>query len=86
MINFDNGIGKNTVTQNLNWPYISDHLYRTLIIRSSGSGKTNALLNLEKDNIINKLYLYAQDPREPKDQFLISKGKVVGLEHLKLLS
>ena len=31
---------------NLNWPYIPDHPYRILIIGGSGSGKTNALLNL----------------------------------------
>ena len=29
-----------------NWSYISDHHYRILIIGGSGSGKTNALLNL----------------------------------------
>ena len=28
------------------WPYIPDHQYRTLIIGDSGSGKTNALLNV----------------------------------------
>ena len=31
---------------NLIWPYIPDHPYRILIIGGSGSGKTNALLNL----------------------------------------
>ena len=31
-----------------NWSYISDHHYRILIIGGSGSGKTNALLNLVK--------------------------------------
>ena len=31
-----------------NWPYISDHPYRILIIGGSGSGKTNALLKLIK--------------------------------------
>ena len=29
---------------NEKWPYIPDHPYRILIIRGSGSGKTNALL------------------------------------------
>ena len=37
---------------NPNWPYIPDHLYRILIIGGSGSGKTNALLN-----IISKILL-----------------------------
>ena len=31
---------------NLKWSYIPDHPYRILIIGDSGSGKTNALLNL----------------------------------------
>ena len=38
--------------------------YRILIIGGSGLGKTNALLNLIKgqnrDNPINKIYLYAR--------------------------
>ena len=34
---------------NEKWPYIPDQLYRILIIRGSGSGKTNALLNLIKE-------------------------------------
>ena len=47
-----------------------------LIIRTSGSGKTNALLNLiqqDNDNLIDKIYLYVQDLSEPKYQFLIKK-------------
>ena len=39
-----------------------------LIIRGSGSGKTNALLNLTKqqdsDSLIDKIYLYARDLNE----------------------
>ena len=46
MINFDEYANKNIKEHNLNWPYIPDHLYRILIIRDSGTGKTNALLNL----------------------------------------
>ena len=42
------------------WPYIPDHPYRSLII--GGSGKTNALLNLVKEqDDIDKIYLYAKD-------------------------
>ena len=48
-----------------------------LIIRGSGSGKTNALLNLTKeqdsDNLADNIYLYAKDLREPKYQFLIKE-------------
>ena len=41
------------------WPYIPDHPHRMLIIGGTGSGKTNALLNLIKeqdsDNLIDKI-------------------------------
>ena len=41
-----------------------------LIIGGSGSGKTNVLLNLIKEqdsgNLIDKIYLYAKDLNEPK--------------------
>ena len=49
--------------RNLNWPYIPHHPYRVLIIGASGSGKTNALLNLiQNEQDIDKIYLYAKDP------------------------
>ena len=47
-----------------------------LIIGTSGSGKTNALLNLiqkENNNPIDKIYLHAKDLDESKHQFLIKK-------------
>ena len=45
-----------------------------LIIGSSGSRKTNALLNLvNHEPDIDKIYLYAKDPSEPKYQLLINK-------------
>ena len=59
---------------NLNWPYIPDRPYRILIIGGSGTGKTNALLNL-----INNLY--AKDHYEDKYQYLINKRESVGLKH-----
>ena len=46
MINFDIYTNENRINHNPNWPYIPDHPYRILIIGGSGSGKTNALLNL----------------------------------------
>ena len=46
MINFDEYTNDNLKEHNLNWPYIPDHPYRILIIGGSGTGKTNALLNL----------------------------------------
>ena len=46
MTNFDNYTNENKIEHNSKWPYIPDHPYRILIISGSGSGKTNALLNL----------------------------------------
>ena len=37
------------INHNPNWPLIPYHLQRILIISGSGSGKTNALLNLIKN-------------------------------------
>ena len=55
-----------------------------LIIGPSGSGKSNALLNLiqQDNNIIDKIYLYAKDLEEPKYQFLIKKRKDAGIKNL----
>ena len=68
------------------WPYIPDHPYRMLIIGFSASGKSNALLNLIKEqddgNLIDKIYLYAKDLNEPKYQFLIKNCEDVGINHL----
>ena len=41
VINFDDVIKENIKKHNLNWPEIPDYPYRILIIRGSGSGKTN---------------------------------------------
>ena len=46
MINFDDVTKENIKQHNLNWPDILDHSYKILIVGSSKSGKTNALLNL----------------------------------------
>ena len=46
MINFDEYTNENKKEHNLNMPHIPDHPYRILIIGGSGTGKTNALLNL----------------------------------------
>ena len=75
MINLDSITNENNKEHNEKWPYIPDHPYRILIIGGSGSGKTNALINLinEQDynDVIDKIYLYAKDLNEPKYQFLI---------------
>ena len=46
MINFDDYTNENIIEHTPKWSYIPDHPYRILLIGSSGSGKTNALLNL----------------------------------------
>ena len=82
MLNFDKYTNKNRINHNPNWPYIPDHPYRILIIGGSGSGKTNALLNLINNQPdIDKIYLYAKDPYEDKYQFLINKRESIGLKH-----
>ena len=82
MINFDEYTNENKTENNSKWPYIPDHPYRILIIGGSGSGKTNALLNLINNNLdIDKIYLYAKDPFETKYQYLIKKLEKVGLDH-----
>ena len=85
MINFDDYANENKTEHNLKWPYIPDHPYRILIIRGSGSGKTNVLLNLiNKQPDIDKIYLYAKDPYEAKYQFLTNKTESIGLNTLMI--
>ena len=82
MINFDEYTNENKTEHNSKWPYIPDHPYRILIVRGSGSGKTNALLNLIKNQTdIDETYLYAKDPYEAKYQYFINKHEKVGLSH-----
>ena len=82
MINFDDYTNENKAENNSKWPYIPDHPYRILIIGGSGSGKTNALLNLINNRPdIDKIYLYAKDPYEAKYQHLINRREQVGLDH-----
>ena len=57
---------------------------RVLIVGGSGSGKTNALLNLiNNQQDIDKIYLYAKDPYQVNYQYLINKREKVGLDHFK---
>ena len=82
MFNFDYITKEDIKEHNPNWPEIPDHPYRILIVGGSGSGKTNALLNLiNHEPDIDKIYLYAKDPYEAKYQFLINKRESTGLKH-----
>ena len=82
MTNFDEYTNENKRKHNLNWPYIPDHPYGTVIIGGSGSGKTNTLLNLINNQPdIDKIYLYAKDPYEDKYQFKIKKREMIGLNY-----
>ena len=69
MFNFDYITKEDIKEENPKWPEMSDHPYRILIIGGSGSGKTNALLNLiNHEPDIDKIYLYAKNPYEAKYQ------------------
>ena len=83
MINLHSITNENNKKHNKKWSYIPDHPYRILIIGGSGSGKTNALLHLIKEqDDIDKIYLYAKDLSEPKYEFLIKKRENAGIKHL----
>ena len=45
MKNYDESV---RINHNANWLYIPNHPFRILIVGGSGSGKTNALMNLIK--------------------------------------
>ena len=80
MINLDSITNENNIEHNEKWPYIPDHPYKILIIGGSGSGKTNALINLiNEQNDVDKIYVYARDLNEPKYEYLIKKREDAGL-------
>ena len=79
MFNLDAITNKNNKDDDKKWPY------RMLIIEPSGSGKTNALLNLTQqgnNNLNEKIYLYAKDLSESKYQFLIKRHEDAGINNL----
>ena len=74
MINFDEVTGENTKEHNPRWPQTPGHPYRILTAGGSGSGKTNALLNLiNHQPEIDKIFLYAKDPTNQSISISIKK-------------
>ena len=63
------------INHNTNWPYIPDHPNRVLIIGGLGSGKTNVLLKLTKQQQpdTDEIYIYVKDPFDSKYP-LLTKG------------
>ena len=82
MKNYDQSV---EINHNPNWPYIPDHLYRILIVGGSGSDKTNALLNLIKNQRldIDKIYSYVKDPFESKYQLFINRREKARIKKFK---
>ena len=68
-------------THNPERSYIPEHPYKIIITGSSGSGKTNAFLNLINDQLdLGKKYLYSKDPYNTKYEFLSESCKKVELK------
>ena len=79
MLNLDNIVSnKNTsYSEDNNWPF------RMLIVRPSGSGKTNTLLHLINNlHPIDKICLYVKDIHDPKYEYLINKREQAGIKNL----
>ena len=79
---------KNMKDYNPKWPQNIDHPHRILVIRGSGSGKTNDLFNLIKQqeddgySVIDNINFYVKDPNEPKNYNLIKKRENTGFRNL----
>ena len=72
MINFDDIAKENITEHNLNLSQIPDHPCKILISGGSGSGNTNSLFSLVNCQAnIDKIYLYAKDTYEAKNQLII---------------
>ena len=83
MIKFDD-ITKEVIKEhNTNWPEILDHLCRILIAGGSGSGKTDALLNLINHEADTDKIIYMLKIRmKPNINYQLTKEEVPGLNYL----
>ena len=85
MFNLDNITNENDKEHSKKWSFILDYSYRILVIGGSRSGKTNALLNLIKEQCdIDKIYLNAKDLSELKYELLIIKCEDAGTKHFSV--
>ena len=83
MSNFDYITKEDIKEHNPDWLEIPDYPFRTFIFGESGSGKTNALLNLiNHEPNTDKMFLYAKDLYETKHQLLINKRESTALKYL----
>ena len=81
-MNLDSITNKNNKEHNEKWPNIPDHPCRIMIIGSSVSAKTNALLNLiNEQNDTEKFYLYPKDLSEPNYEISNNNRENVGIKH-----
>ena len=81
MKNYDQSV---EINHNPNRPYSPDHPYRILIIRGSGSGKTNVLLNLIEHQRpgIDKIYIYMSKIHSNQSiNYLLMEEKKQELKH-----
>ena len=68
---------------NPNWLQIPDHPCWILIAGGSGSGKTNALLNLiNNESDVDKIYFYTKDLYKAKYILLTNKRESTGSKYL----
>ena len=82
MVNLDSITNENNKKHNEKWPFIPDHPLRILIIVGSRSGKTNAMINLIREqHDIDKISLHAKEFSEPKYEFLIKKRENAGIKN-----
>ena len=75
---------QNIKEHNLDWLQIPDHLYRILIIRGSGSGKTNSFFNLlnQQSDIEKPMYMVKTHMRK---KLIFKKRKCTDLSILTIL-
>lgn len=82
MYNLNEVTGKNTLTNNPQYPYNPTHPYNILIIGGSGTGTIIALPNLmSEEHALAQIYLYVIDLSGRKYQHLIKTRVTVGKKH-----